>query len=59
MITTDAENATLDVPDLGITLRSLLAVAAAGYTVNPKRIWKVRYKNSIIGSIRIKVPAKK
>lgn len=56
MVTFDAEAGTIDVPDIGITLRTLLSVAAQGYKVNPRRTWKVRYKEVIIGSIRIKKP---
>lgn len=54
MVTTDIENAVLDVPDLGVTLRTLLACAAKGAKTNHKRSWKIRYKMVIIGSVRIK-----
>lgn len=53
-VTIDAENATLTVPHIGITLRTLLAVAADGYKTNPRRTWKVAYLGTVIGSIRIK-----
>lgn len=54
MITRDDTNATIDIEDIGVTLRTLLAHAAAGYANNPKRVWKVRYKATIIGSVRLK-----
>lgn len=54
MITRDDENATIDIEDIGVTLRTLLAHAATGYENNPKRVWKVRYKTVIIGSVRLK-----
>lgn len=54
MITIDTEQGILDIPDLGVTLRTMLASAVRGYASNPKRTWKLRYKNVLIGSIRIK-----
>ena len=54
MITACIDEATLDVPDMGVTLRSLLACAAKGYEENNKRTWKIRYKSVIIGSVRVK-----
>lgn len=54
MITRDDENATIDIEDIGVTLRTLLAHAATGYVNNPKRVWKIRYKQVIIGSVRLK-----
>ena len=53
-ITINAEEATLVVPHLGMTTRTLMAAAAEGYKTNPKRIWKVSYKNTIIGNVRLK-----
>lgn len=55
----NAEDGTLAVPDLGITLRTLLAAAAKGYSTRPRRNWRVLYKGAIIGTIRIKVPRKR
>jgi hypothetical protein len=54
MITRDIENATLVIEDIGVTLRTLLAHAASGYKQNPKRVWKVSYKGTIVGSVRLK-----
>ena len=49
------ETAELEVPHLGITLRTLLAVAAEASKQRPlKRKWVIRYKTAEIGSIRIK-----
>lgn len=50
----DIENNTLQVPDLGVTLRTLMACAASGYEVSKKRQWKLLYKGAIIGSVKIK-----
>lgn len=58
MVTVDTENGILDAPDLGVTLRSLLAAADNGAKVRRKRIWKVRYKHVIIGSVCIKLEPK-
>jgi len=58
MITIDTEMAILDIEDIGVTLRTLLAYASTGYLSNPKRIWKIRYKNTIVGSVRLKTDRK-
>jgi hypothetical protein len=52
----DAEAGTLKVPDIGVTLRTLLACAAEGYKTRPKRVWKILYteNNVVVGSVRIK-----
>lgn len=52
----DTEAVTLKVPDIGVTLRTLLACAAQGYKTTPKRVWKIVYGdgNVVIGSVRIK-----
>lgn len=50
----DTENNTLQVPDLGVTLRTLMACAARGYEVSKKRQWKLLYKGAVIGSVKIK-----
>lgn len=54
MVKIDADNGTLAVPDIGVTLRTLMACAAEGYKTRPKRVWKVLYKDTVIGSVRIK-----
>jgi hypothetical protein len=56
MVVIDAENGTLKVPDIGVTLRTLLACAAEGSKTRPKRVWKIIYTDSniVIGSVRIK-----
>lgn len=50
----DIENNTLQVPDLGVTLRTLMACAARGYGETKKRQWKLLYKGAIIGSVKVK-----
>ena len=56
MVTIDANNGTLKVPDLGVTLRTLLACAAEGAKTKPRRSWKILYTEHdvVIGSVRIK-----
>lgn len=54
MVAIDAENGTLTVPDIGVTLRTLLACAATGAKTRPKRVWKILYGTVVIGSVRIK-----
>lgn len=43
----------IDIEDLGVTLRTLLAVGAAGYRETGRRKWGVRYKNAMIGNIQV------
>lgn len=50
----DIDNNTLQVPDLGVTLRTLMACAARGYGETKKRQWKLLYKGAVIGSVKIK-----
>jgi hypothetical protein len=54
MIITDIAGATLEIPDMGVTLRTMLGCAAVGYRSNPKRTWKIKYKGVIVGSVRVK-----
>lgn len=53
-VTIAADSCCLIVPHIGLTLRVLLAVAAEGYKLNPRRTWKIVYKDTVIGSVRIK-----
>ena len=53
-ITTDAPEGVIFAPHLGITLRVLLSVAADAAKTFPRRTWKVSYKNTVIGTVRIK-----
>jgi hypothetical protein len=55
MITVDPTMEIIDVEDIGVTLRTLLAVAARAAKERPKRTWKIRYKKAILGSIRVKL----
>lgn len=56
MVEIDAEAGTLKVPDIGVTLRTLLSCAAQGSAIKARRSWKVIYGegNVVIGSVRIK-----
>lgn len=59
MITVCSDEAVLEVEDIGVTLRTLLGFAAEGFKHNPKRVWKVRYKDTIIGSVRLRTEVPK
>lgn len=48
----DAENFILYVQHIGYTLRTLLAAASNANT--GRRVWRVSYKGTIIGSVRLK-----
>ena len=55
MVTADIEAVVIDIEDLGVTVRTLLAVANDAAKTVKKRTWKIRYKHAIVGSIRIKL----
>lgn len=57
MVIIDTENGTLKVPDIGVTLRTLLACAAEGAKTKPRRSWKILYteNNVLIGNVRIRL----
>lgn len=50
----DNENAQLVLSDMGVTLRTLLAVAAGAYPDTRRRRWNLSYKGATIGRIQIK-----
>lgn len=50
----DAEAGTLEIPDIGVTLRTLLACAARGAKDRPRRRWNIVYSGVVVGSVRIK-----
>ena len=54
MVDIDSKEGTLTVPDIGVTMRTLLACAAQGAKQRPKRVWRGIYKGVVIGSVRIK-----
>jgi hypothetical protein len=54
MVSTCLQTHSLSVPDLGVTLRTLLAVAAQGYDDTGRRAWTVRFKGAKIGTIQVK-----
>lgn len=39
--------------DLGVTIRTLLGVAAKGYEVSKRRTWKLVYKEAYIGEVKV------
>lgn len=51
----DYELCELEVPHLGVTLRTLLSAAAKAAKHTPKRTWTLRYKDADIGRIKIKL----
>ena len=55
VVTFDLVSETIDIEDLGVTMRTLLAVANTAAKEKPKRVWKIRYKDAILGSVRIKL----
>ena len=48
------ESNIIDVNDLGVTLRTLLAIADARLKVSGHKTYKVRYKHMIIGSVKVR-----
>lgn len=53
-VVADYEKGELEVPHLGVTLRTLLAAAANAAKHRPtKRTWVLRYKTAEIGRIKI------
>jgi hypothetical protein len=62
MVMIDVTDQCLDVDDIGVTLRTLLAVAAKGYAETGKRRWQIRLKGAMIGSVQCastpRVPAR-
>lgn len=55
MITVDKEAVIIDITDPGVTIRTLLAVAATASKEVPKRTWKIRFNKAIVGSVRVKL----
>ena len=44
----------IDITDMGVTIRTLLAVAADGYKETQRRKWSVKYKGAVIGWLQVK-----
>lgn len=53
-VTVDNENIRLVLSDMGVTMRTLLAVAASAYPETKRRRWNLVYKGALIGRIQIK-----
>jgi len=49
----------LETPDLGVTMRTLLAAAATGAKRTGRRAWTVRYKSAVIGSVRVRLTSER
>jgi hypothetical protein len=52
-VTPDHAKLELDIPDLGVTLRTVFGVAAKAYETTPVRQWKLRYKGALVGTIQL------
>lgn len=55
MITVDKDTFIIDIPDPGVTIRTLLAVAAEAGKEVQKRTWRIRLNKAIVGSVRVKL----
>lgn len=57
-ITANTEKFELDIPHLGLTLRSIMGAAAASAAemTTYRRRWKLVYKGATIGSIQLATP---
>ena len=53
MIVANKGDKTLEIPDLGVTIRSLLA-AADSVKGAKDRQWRISYKGAIIGTVRLR-----
>lgn len=52
-VTRNNDKNEIHMTDLGVTMRTLLAVGAKGYEETQRRTWKIVYKNVIIGEVRV------
>ena len=48
------ESNIIDVPDLGLTLRTLLAIADTRLKSTGHKTYRIRYKHMIIGSVKVR-----
>lgn len=53
MVVRDDEERIIIISDLGVTMRTIMAVAATGYSVTGKRRWRIQYKLAIIGKVSV------
>lgn len=53
MVVRDDEERIIIITDLGVTMRTIMAVAATGYSVTGKRRWRIQYKQAIIGKVSV------
>ncbi len=58
-VTFDATKKEIYISDIGVTMRTLLAVAAAGYADSQVRRWHVVYKKARIGLVQVKTESSK
>lgn len=53
-VTRNDERSEIHLTDLGVTLRTLLGVAAKGHEVSKRRTWKLMYKDALIGEVKVR-----
>ena len=53
-VVANLDNNTLELDDMGVTVRTLLAAAARGYKTTGKRKWAIKYKGSTIGNVSVR-----
>lgn len=53
-ITRKNESCELEIPDLGVTMRSILGAATQGYKETMQRRWWIVYKGVRVGSVQVK-----
>jgi hypothetical protein len=53
-VTSDNEKKEIYIEDIGVTFRTLLAVAAKGYAATQTRRWHVVYRGARIGLVQVK-----
>ena len=54
MVTINTEESILELTDIGVTLRTLQGYAVVGYQTTARRVWRLRYKDTIVGAVRIR-----
>jgi hypothetical protein len=58
-VTYSTEKLEIYIPDIGVTMRTMLAVAAKGYAECRVRRWHIVYKDVRIGMVSIKTDSPK
>lgn len=53
MVKLDLNDHSISIDDIGVTIRTLLAVAATGYAETDRRKWSIKYKGVAIGNVQV------